>query len=207
MSLTPNPMVMAGALCQVVRKAKIAVLGPTIPILNPIRVAEEFAMIDVMSNGRLIAGMMRGTGNEYVTYNINPSESRERFAEALHLIRRCWTEKEPFGWEGKYYHYRTISIWPRPVQTPHPPMFMSDVEPRSRRVRRPQSYRRRLRFHDGSAGEKGGHSLSRVRARGGLGADGRQRDLSRAISCCGHGRTSLRGDVDDTAAGQLDRSK
>jgi alkanesulfonate monooxygenase SsuD/methylene tetrahydromethanopterin reductase-like flavin-dependent oxidoreductase (luciferase family) len=128
-SLSPNPMVMAGALCQVVRKAKIAVLGPTIPILNPVRVAEEFAMIDVMSGGRLIAGMMRGTANEYVTYDINPSESRERFAEALHLIRRCWTEKEPFGWAGKYYNYRTISIWPRPAQIPHPPMYMSGASP------------------------------------------------------------------------------
>ena len=80
--------VMAGALCQIVRRAKIAVLGPTIPILNPVRVAEELAMIDTMSGGRLVAGMMRGTPNEYVTYNINPAESRERFAEALDLIRR-----------------------------------------------------------------------------------------------------------------------
>ncbi|HXQ49946.1 MAG TPA: LLM class flavin-dependent oxidoreductase [Stellaceae bacterium] len=128
-SLTPNPMVMAGALTQVVKRAKIAVLGPTIPILNPVRVAEEFAMLDAMSGGRVVAGMMRGTPNEYVTYNINPSESRERFAEALHLIRRAWTETEPFGWLGRYYQYRTISIWPRPVQKPHPPMFMSGSSP------------------------------------------------------------------------------
>ena len=74
-SLSPNPMVMAGALCQVVHRAKIAVLGPTIPIHNPVRVAEELAMIDIMSGGRLIAGMMRGTPTEYVTYNINPAES------------------------------------------------------------------------------------------------------------------------------------
>ena len=60
-SLTPNPMVMAGALSQIVQRAKIAVLGPTLPILNPVRVAEELAMIDTMSGGRLIAGMMRGT--------------------------------------------------------------------------------------------------------------------------------------------------
>lgn len=101
-SLTPNPMVMAGALSQIVRRAKIAVLGPTLPILNPVRVAEELAMLDTMSGGRLIAGMMRGTPNEYVTYNINPAESRERFAEALHLIRRAWTETRPFGWLGRF---------------------------------------------------------------------------------------------------------
>jgi alkanesulfonate monooxygenase SsuD/methylene tetrahydromethanopterin reductase-like flavin-dependent oxidoreductase (luciferase family) len=128
-SLTPNPMVMAGALTQIVRNAKIAVLGPTIPILNPVRVAEEFAMLDTMSGGRVVAGMLRGTPNEYVTYNINPAESRERFAEALHLIRRAWIETQPFGWLGKYYQYRTIAIWPRPVQKPHPPLFMSGSSP------------------------------------------------------------------------------
>jgi len=128
-SLSPNPMVMAGALCQVVRRAKIAVLGPTIPLHNPVRVAEELAMIDIMSGGRVVAGMMRGTPSEYVTFNINPAESRERFAEAIHLIKRAWMDPNPFGWLGRYYQYRTISIWPRPVQTPHPEMFMSGASP------------------------------------------------------------------------------
>jgi len=130
-SLTPNPMVFAGALTQVVRRAKIALLGATIPILNPIRVAEEFAMLDTMSGGRIVAGMLRGSPNEYATYNINPAESRERFEEALTLIRMAWTETEPFGWQGRYYEYRTVSIWPRPVQQPHPQIFMSGSSPES----------------------------------------------------------------------------
>lgn len=129
--LTPNPMVFAGALTQVVKRAKIALLGPTIPILNPVRVAEEFAMLDAMTGGRVIAGMMRGTPNEYVTYNTNPAESRARFEEALQIIRRAWTEPQPFGWEGRYYQYRAISIWPRPVQSPHPPIYMSGSSPES----------------------------------------------------------------------------
>lgn len=129
--LTPNPMVFAGALSQVVARAKIALLGPTIPILNPVRVAEEFAMLDAMTGGRVIAGMMRGTPNEYVTYNTNPAESRARFEEALQIIRRAWIEPQPFGWEGRYYQYRTISIWPRPVQSPHPPIYMSGSSPES----------------------------------------------------------------------------
>src|SRR5262249_26725670 len=128
-SLPQTPMVMAVALSQIVRRARIAVLGPPLPILNPVRVAEELAMLDTMSGGRVVAGMMRGTPNEYVTYNINPAESRERFAEALHLIRRAWTETRPFGWLGRYYQYRTISIWPRPVQQPHPPLYMSGSSP------------------------------------------------------------------------------
>src|SRR5512146_951828 len=90
--ITPNPMVLAGGLTQAVKRAKIALLGADVPILNPVRVAEEFAMLDVMSGGRLIAGMLRGTPNEYVTYNVNPAESRGRFEEALQLIRMAWTE-------------------------------------------------------------------------------------------------------------------
>lgn len=131
MSLTPNPMILAGALTQRVKRAKIALLGADIPILNPVRVAEEFAMLDTLTGGRIIAGMLRGTSNEYVTYHVNPAESRERFEEALHLIVRAWTEPQPFGWLGRYYEYRAVSIWPRPVQKPHPPIFMSGSSPES----------------------------------------------------------------------------
>jgi alkanesulfonate monooxygenase SsuD/methylene tetrahydromethanopterin reductase-like flavin-dependent oxidoreductase (luciferase family) len=129
--ITPNPMVFAGALTQVVKRAKIALLGADIPIQNPVRVAEEFAMLDTMTGGRIVAGMLRGTPNEYITYNVNPSESRARFAEALTLIRMAWSEPEPFGWQGRYYEYKAISIWPRPVQDPHPPIYMSGSSPES----------------------------------------------------------------------------
>jgi len=128
-SLTPNPMVMAGALTQRIKRARIALLGANIPILEPVRVAEEFAMLDVLTGGRVIAGMLRGTPNEYVTYGTNPSETRERFEEALGLIVRAWTEPQPFGWQGRHYEYRAISIWPRPVQQPHPPIYMSASSP------------------------------------------------------------------------------
>ncbi|MBV9578809.1 MAG: LLM class flavin-dependent oxidoreductase [Chloroflexi bacterium] len=130
-SLTPNPMVMAGALTQRIKRAKIALLGPNIPIQNPVRVAEEFAMLDNLTGGRVVAGMLRGTSNEYVTYNINPAESRERFDEALQIIRRAWTEPQPFGWWGRHFEYRAVSIWPRPVQQPHPPIYMSGSSPES----------------------------------------------------------------------------
>jgi alkanesulfonate monooxygenase SsuD/methylene tetrahydromethanopterin reductase-like flavin-dependent oxidoreductase (luciferase family) len=131
LSLTPNPTVMAAAVSQRVKRAKIAVLGMNIPTVNPVRTAEEFAMVDVLSQGRLIAGMLRGTSNEYVTYNTNPAESRERFQEALQLIIKCWTEPQPFGWQGRYFEFRSISIWPRPLQKPTPPIYMSGSSPES----------------------------------------------------------------------------
>ena len=131
LSLTPNPMVMAAAVTQRVKRAKIALLGMNIPTINPVRTAEEFAMVDVLSGGRVIAGMLRGTSNEYVTYNTNPAESRERFQEAMELIVKCWTEPQPFGWQGRYFEFRSISIWPRPLQKPHPPIYMSGSSPES----------------------------------------------------------------------------
>jgi alkanesulfonate monooxygenase SsuD/methylene tetrahydromethanopterin reductase-like flavin-dependent oxidoreductase (luciferase family) len=130
-SLTPNPTVFAGAMTHVVKRAKIALLGSLIPMLNPVRVAEEVAMLDTMSNGRIIAGMLRGTPNENVTYNMNPSESRARFEEAFHLIREAWTQNEPFGWQGRYFSFRSIAVWPRPIQQPHPPIYMSGSSPES----------------------------------------------------------------------------
>ena len=60
-----------------------------------------------------------------IAYGVDPSQSWERFEEAYDLVLRAWTEPEPFGWEGKHYQFRTVSIWPRPLQEPHPPIFMS----------------------------------------------------------------------------------
>nr|WP_246543992.1 LLM class flavin-dependent oxidoreductase [Novosphingobium profundi] len=102
----------------------LAMVGNLLPLSNPVRVAEEYAMIDVISGGRLIAGFMRGVPHEYIAYNSPPSESRRRQKEAAELVQRCWSEPEPFGWEGEFYQFRSISIWPRPIQSP-PPILMS----------------------------------------------------------------------------------
>src|SRR5262249_19224949 len=57
------------------------------------------------------------------TYDLNPVESRERTDEGMELLLRAWTEPQPFGWQGRHFQYRTVSIWPRPLQQPHPPTF------------------------------------------------------------------------------------
>jgi alkanesulfonate monooxygenase SsuD/methylene tetrahydromethanopterin reductase-like flavin-dependent oxidoreductase (luciferase family) len=123
--LMANCNLVGAALAQRTSKVRLAMLGNLVPLLNPIRVAEEYAMLDVMSGGRLIAGMIRGVPHEYIAYNIAPDESRERLREAAALIVKCWTEPEPFGWEGEFYQYPSVSIWPRPLQQPHPPILMS----------------------------------------------------------------------------------
>jgi len=125
-NMAPNVTVLASALTQKVKRAKIAILGALIPLTgNPVRIAEEYAMIDNLSGGRLVAGLLRGAPYEYLVYNVNPQESRARFEEAWDLILRAWTDHQPFGWVGKYYNYRNVSIWPRPIQQPTPPIFVS----------------------------------------------------------------------------------
>ncbi len=85
------------------KRARIAVLGALIPLIgNPVRIAEEYAMVDNLSGGRLIAGLMRGASYEYLVYDVNPAESRGRFEEAWDLISKAWTDTDPFGWEGRY---------------------------------------------------------------------------------------------------------
>jgi alkanesulfonate monooxygenase SsuD/methylene tetrahydromethanopterin reductase-like flavin-dependent oxidoreductase (luciferase family) len=123
--LMPSPNVIAGALTQRTKKARIAVIGNALPMYNPpLRVAEEFAMLDVLSGGRLIAGMVIGGGPEYYSYNVNPTFARERFREALDLIVKAWTTPGPFCWNSKHYFLRYVNPWPRPMQQPHPPIWI-----------------------------------------------------------------------------------
>lgn len=82
-------------------------------------------MLDCMSGGRLIAGLMRGIPHEYIAYNIPPDDSWDRQREGIALILKAWTEPEPFGWEGKHFQFRQVSIWPKPLQKPHPPLVIS----------------------------------------------------------------------------------
>ena len=81
-------------------------------------------MLDVMSRGRLVAGMVIGGGPEYFSYQVNPTHARERFREALDLIVKAWTTPGPFLWNSKHYFFRYVNPWPRPLQQPHPPIWI-----------------------------------------------------------------------------------
>src|SRR5438874_5366688 len=110
--LMPSPNLIASALIQRTRRCKIVVLGNALPMYNPpLRVAEEYAMLDVMSGGRLIAGMVIGGGPEYYSYQINPTYARERFRDALDLIVKAWTTPGPFTWHSKHYFLPYVHPW------------------------------------------------------------------------------------------------
>jgi len=92
---------------------------------NPIRVAEEYSMLDVISRGRIEMGFVKGVPFEISPANSNPADLMERFWEAHDLILKAMTSHDgPFSWEGRHFHYRSVNVWPRPWQQPHPPVWM-----------------------------------------------------------------------------------
>jgi alkanesulfonate monooxygenase SsuD/methylene tetrahydromethanopterin reductase-like flavin-dependent oxidoreductase (luciferase family) len=91
---------------------------------NPIYIAEEFAMLDNLSKGRIITGFVRGIGSEYHSSGTNPYFPHERFHEAHDLIIRAWTEPGPFAFDGDHFSLRYVNLWPTPYQSPHPPVWI-----------------------------------------------------------------------------------
>ena len=121
----PSPNLMAAALVRRTERLKIAIVGNGLPLRDhPLRVAEEVAMLDVISGGRIISGFVRGIGDEYFSMSIDPSTSRERYSEAHDLIIKAWTTEGPFRWIGKHYRLNYVNVWPRPLQQPHPPIWI-----------------------------------------------------------------------------------
>ena len=123
--MMPAPNLIASALIQRTKRVKIAILGRALPLVNnPVWIAEEFSMLDNLSRGRIIAGFVRGIGTEYHATGLNPAFSQERFQEAHDLIVAAWTRPGPFEFEGEHYNFRYVNLWPRPYQTPHPPIWI-----------------------------------------------------------------------------------
>lgn len=124
--MMPSPQLMAATLARRTTSPAILLLGQSIAYYNPpTRVAEEMAMIDVISGGRLISGFPVGTsmdGNYAV--GMNPATLRERYQEAHDLIIKAWTEPDLFAWNGKHHKLRYVNIWPRPIQKPRPPIWI-----------------------------------------------------------------------------------
>ena len=123
--LMPSPNLMAAALARRTSKSALVVLGNSIALYNPpLRVAEEFAMLDVISGGRLLAGFPVGTSMDTnYCYGQIPALTREKYREAHDLIMRAWREDEPFTFNGRYNQLRYANCWPKPVQSP-PPIFI-----------------------------------------------------------------------------------
>jgi alkanesulfonate monooxygenase SsuD/methylene tetrahydromethanopterin reductase-like flavin-dependent oxidoreductase (luciferase family) len=124
-----NPNLFGAILARMTRDRGLDValvqLGATLVSASPIRVAEEYAVLDCLSGGRLIAGVPAGIGADAgLSYGVTPIEQRSRWREGIEFMLRAWTSREPFAWNGEHYQLRNVNLWPRPVQTPHPPLLV-----------------------------------------------------------------------------------
>jgi len=125
--LTASANLILGILARTTKKARLLGLGfPIANNSNPLRVAEEMAMIDVISRGRLEMGFVKGVPYELHPANSLPVRHTDRFWEAHDLILKALTTHDgPFSWEGEFFQYRNVNVWPRPYQQPHPPVWIS----------------------------------------------------------------------------------
>jgi len=123
--------IFASILAATTSRVKIVLLGNPLPIAeNPVRLAEELSMIDMISKGRLVSGFVRGGGVESLATNTSPAYNRERFEEAHDLVIKTWTVPGPWRWEGNHYQFRVVNPWAVPFQKPHPRVWIPGVSSR-----------------------------------------------------------------------------
>lgn len=118
-----NPFVMAAAIAQRTKRMQIGTAVMVLPLQHPLRVAEDGAMVDVLSGGRLLMGVGRGYQNpEFDTLGVPQGESRAMFDESLEIIEKAWTQDE-FSHDGRFWRIENAAVYPKPIQKPHPPIF------------------------------------------------------------------------------------
>jgi alkanesulfonate monooxygenase SsuD/methylene tetrahydromethanopterin reductase-like flavin-dependent oxidoreductase (luciferase family) len=121
-STSANPLAMICAVAQRTRRLRFRVALHTLPLSNPMRLAGEIAAADIITGGRLETGLGRGHAWLFERSGVDLAESRDRFNEAVEILLRAWTE-DSFDYAGKYYRFKDLSVVPKPLQKPHPPLF------------------------------------------------------------------------------------
>jgi alkanesulfonate monooxygenase SsuD/methylene tetrahydromethanopterin reductase-like flavin-dependent oxidoreductase (luciferase family) len=127
--LSVSPAILATAAAMRTRRVRIGLAAAILPFHDPIRLAEELAMVDILSGGRLDVGVGRGNRPvEFEGYRIPQIESRERFEESLAIMLRAWTQ-ERFSFQGQHFTIPEVRVIPKPLQAPHPPLYIVCVSP------------------------------------------------------------------------------
>jgi alkanesulfonate monooxygenase SsuD/methylene tetrahydromethanopterin reductase-like flavin-dependent oxidoreductase (luciferase family) len=132
--MAPNPNILEAAAAYATEAEGLATgiypLGRSLgKSREPLRAAEELAMLDAISNGRLIAGFPVGLAYDAnINNGVPPAETRLRFDENLELVLKAWTERDVFAWNGRFHQHPAVNLWPRPLQqSPHPPVFVTGI--------------------------------------------------------------------------------
>src|SRR5437763_2650533 len=128
-SVLASPMTIASAIAARTRRIKIGIAVQVLPLCHPLRIAEEAATVDQISDGRLIFGVGRsGLPRTYEAYGVPYAESRDRFAETLQIIEQAWSQPR-FSYEGKYHRFDDVAVTPKPYQKPLPPIRVAASSP------------------------------------------------------------------------------
>lgn len=124
-----SPAVTLAAVAARTKRVRVGTGVVVLPLNHPIRVAEDFALLDLMSDGRVDLGVGRGyQPHEFHGYGIDQTRSREMFHESVEIIQKAWTE-ERLSYEGEFYRFHDLSVRPKPLQQPHPPIWMASLSP------------------------------------------------------------------------------
>jgi alkanesulfonate monooxygenase SsuD/methylene tetrahydromethanopterin reductase-like flavin-dependent oxidoreductase (luciferase family) len=128
-SMLASPMTIAAGIAGRTKRIKIGTAVQILPLVNPLRIAEDAATVDQISQGRLIFGVGRsGFPRSYQAYGVSYAESKDRFNEALEVICKAWTEPV-FSYEGKYHSFHDVRFSPKPYQKPMPPIRVAATSP------------------------------------------------------------------------------
>jgi alkanesulfonate monooxygenase SsuD/methylene tetrahydromethanopterin reductase-like flavin-dependent oxidoreductase (luciferase family) len=128
-SIMPSPLILTTALAQRTKRIRLGTAVTLLPLQHPLRIAEDAATVDILSEGRLDFGVGRGTiAIHFQGYHVSRDESRERFEEALTIIERAWTQ-DSFSFEGKFFQIPETAVVPKPFQKPYPPLRIAANSP------------------------------------------------------------------------------
>jgi alkanesulfonate monooxygenase SsuD/methylene tetrahydromethanopterin reductase-like flavin-dependent oxidoreductase (luciferase family) len=128
-SVLSAPLLIAAAIAGRTKRIRLGIAVQVLPLCHPLRLAEEVATLDHVSQGRLIFGVGRsGFARTYEAYGVSYGESRERFGEVLEVLKRSWADGR-FSFEGQFYKYRNVAMVPKPLQKPHPPLRIAATSP------------------------------------------------------------------------------
>lgn len=127
--LSPSPNLFVALTAVLTKQIKIGLMGNCLPLHHPVRLGEELALLDNLTNGRLVVGMTRG--GDFWAFNIASEESRERFEEGWEIIAKGWQAEEPFEYHGKHWDLDYVAFLPRPLQQPFPETWIPSISAES----------------------------------------------------------------------------
>jgi alkanesulfonate monooxygenase SsuD/methylene tetrahydromethanopterin reductase-like flavin-dependent oxidoreductase (luciferase family) len=129
--LLGNPITLVAAISQRTRRIKLGIGALVLPFHHPLRLAEDTALLDVLSEGRLLLGAGRGWQvPEFQAFQVSQSDSRAMFRESLEIVQRAWTQ-DCISFDGEFWKFKDVTVFPKPVQKPHPPLYWTVVTPGS----------------------------------------------------------------------------